>query len=126
HQFKKDHIAHLCPSVAAGVGALLGLETGTIYQAVQQAVHVGFSTRQSRKGEISSWKAYAPAHAGKLAVEAVDRAMRGETSPSPIYEGEDSVLAWMLGGPNSSYEVPLPAPAEPCRSILESYTKEHS
>ncbi|MEY4916535.1 MAG: hypothetical protein RL616_448, partial [Verrucomicrobiota bacterium] len=61
HEHKKDHIAHLCPSAAAGIGAMLGLDTDTIYQAVQQAVHVGFSTRQSRKGEISSWKAYAPA-----------------------------------------------------------------
>ena len=54
-----------------------------IYQAVQQAVHVSFTTRQSRKGEISSWKAYAPAHAGKLAVEAVDRvhARRGRAEP---------------------------------------------
>jgi len=126
HEYKKDHIAHLCPSAAAGIGAMLGLGTDTIYQAVQQAVHVGFSTRQSRKGEISSWKAYAPAHAGKLAVEAVDRAMRGEKSPSPIYEGEDSVIAWMLGGPMASYNVPLPAPGEPCRGILDSYTKQHS
>ena len=126
HEFKKDHIAHLCPSAAAGIGAMLGLNTDTIYQAVQQAVHVGFSTRQSRKGEISSWKAYAPAHAGKLSVEAVDRAMRGEKSPSPIYEGEDSVVAWMLGGKNANYEVPLPAPGESCRAILDSYTKEHS
>ena len=126
HEFKKDHIAHLCPSAAAGLGAMLGLDTGTIYQAVQQAVHVGFSTRQSRKGEISSWKAYAPAHAGKLAIEAVDRAMRGEKSPSPIYEGEDSVIAWMLGGKKAGYEVPLPAPGDPCRAILDSYTKEHS
>ena len=126
HEFKKDHIAHLCPSAAAGIGAMLGLDTDTIYQAVQQAVHVGFSTRQSRKGEISSWKAYAPAHAGKLAIEAVDRAMRGEKSPSPIYEGEDSVIAWMLGGKNASYEVPLPTPGESCRAILDSYTKEHS
>ena len=126
HEFKKDHIAHLCPSAAAGIGAMLGLDTDTIYQAVQQAVHVGFSTRQSRKGEISSWKAYAPAHAGKLAIEAVDRAMRGEKSPSPIYEGEDSVIAWMLGGKTASYNVPLPAPGEPCRAILDSYTKEHS
>jgi 2-methylcitrate dehydratase len=117
HEHKKDHIAHLCPSAAAGIGAMLGLDTDTIYQAVQQAVHVGFSTRQSRKGEISSWKAYAPAHAGKLAIEAVDRAMRGEKSPSPIYEGEDSVIAWMLGGKNASYDVPLPAPGEPCRAI---------
>ena len=126
HQFKKDHIAHLCPSAAAGIGAMLGLDTETIYQAVQQAVHVGFSTRQSRKGEISSWKAYAPAHAGKLAIEAVDRAMRGEKSPSPIYEGEDSVIAWMLGGKDAIYEVPLPTPGDPCRAILDSYTKEHS
>ena len=126
HEFKKDHIAHLCPAIAAGLGALLHLETDTIYQALQQAVHVSFTTRQSRKGEISSWKAYAPAHAGKLAIEAVDRAMRGENSPSPIYEGEDSVIAWMLGGPGASYEVPLPAPGEPCRAILSSYTKEHS
>ncbi|MCE9518494.1 MAG: MmgE/PrpD family protein [Verrucomicrobia bacterium] len=126
HEHKKDHIAHLCPSAAAGICAMLGLDIDTIYQAIQQAVHVGFSTRQSRKGEISSWKAYAPAHAGKLAIEAVDRAMRGEKSPSPIYEGEDSVIAWMLGGKDASYDVPLPAPGEPCRSILDSYTKEHS
>ena len=126
HERKKDHIAHLGPSVAAGLGAMLKLNTETVFQAVQQAVHVCFTTRQSRKGEISSWKAYAPAHAGKLAIEAVDRAMRGEKSPSPIYEGEDSVIAWMIGGKNASYDVPLPAPGEPCRAILNSYTKEHS
>ncbi|HTR17714.1 MAG TPA: MmgE/PrpD family protein [Acetobacteraceae bacterium] len=126
HEHKIDHIAHLCPAQAAGIGTLLGLPRETIYQAVQQAVHVSFTTRQSRKGEISSWKAYAPAHAGKLAVEAVDRAMRGEGAPSPVYEGEDSVIAWMLNGPNAEYTVLLPAPGEPKRAILESFTKEHS
>ena len=124
HKHKKDHIAHLCPAAAAGIGTLLGLDTDTIYQAVQQAVHVSFQTRQSRKGAISSWKAFAPAFAGKMAVEAVDRAMRGETSPSPIYEGEDSVIAAMLGGEN--YDVPLPEAGESRRAILDSYTKEHS
>jgi len=126
HKHKKDHIAHLCPSAAAGIGTLLKLDTDTIYQAVQQAVHVGFSTRQSRKGEISSWKAYAPSHAGKLAIEAVDRCMRGEKAPSPIYEGEDSVIAYMLDGPNGRYEVPLPEKGEAKAAILETYTKEHS
>jgi len=126
HEYHIDHIAHLCPAQAAGIGTLLNLPAETIYQAVQQAVHVSFTTRQSRKGEISSWKAFAPAHAGKLAIEAVDRAMRGENSPSPIYEGEESVIATMLGGPKSEYTVPLPAPGEPKRAILESYTKEHS
>jgi 2-methylcitrate dehydratase len=69
HKHKVDHIAHLGPSVAAGLGSMLKLNTETIYQAVQQALHTTISTRQSRKGEISSWKAYAPAHAGKLAIE---------------------------------------------------------
>ena len=126
HGHRIDHIAHLCPAQAAGIGALINLPVNVIYQAVQQAVHVSFTTRQSRKGEISSWKAFAPAHSGKLAIEAVDRAMRGENSPSPIYEGEDSVIAWMLDGPDARYEVPLPGPGEPKRAILESFTKEHS
>lgn len=126
HKHKKDHIAHLAPAATVGIGALLALPTEVIYQAVQQAVHVSFQTRQSRKGEISSWKAYAPAFAGKQAIEAIDRAMRGETSPSPIYEGEDSVIAWMLDGPEALYEVALPEPGEPRRQILETYTKEHS
>ena len=134
HEHKIDHIAHLCPASAAGIGTLLGLKQDVVFQAVQQAVHVSFTTRQSRKGEISSWKAYAPAHAGKLAVEAVDRVMRGEGAPSPIYEGEDSVMAWMLSGrtardkglPEHVYHVPLPEAGEAKRAILDSYTKEHS
>lgn len=126
HKHKIDHVAHLGPSAAAGIGTLLGLDAETIYQAVGQALHTTTATRQSRKGEISTWKAHAPAFAGKMAVEAVDRAMRGETSPSPIYEGEDGVIAWMLDGPDASYEVPLPAAGEAKRAILDSYTKEHS
>ena len=126
HEHKIDHIAHLCPAQAAGLGAMLNLPTEQIYQAIQQALHVSISTRQSRKGEISGWKAYAPAHAGKLAIEAVDRAMRGETSPSPIYEGEDSVIAWILSGPEAEYEVPLPVDGSPYEAILETYTKAHS
>ncbi len=126
HAHKIDHVAHLGPSAAAGIGTLLGLPTPVIYQSVQQALHVTTATRQSRKGEISSWKAFAPSHAGKLAIEAVDRAMRGEGSPSPIYEGEDGVIAWMLGGRQARYRVTLPAPGEPKRAILDTYTKEHS
>ncbi len=139
HEHKVDHIAHLCPAAAAGIGTLLGLKQEVVFQSIQQALHTSVSFRQSRKGEISSWKAYAPAHAGKLAVEAVDRCMRGEGAPSPIYEGEDSVIAWVLSGRTQAdgkgrntvydptyYEVPLPEAGEPKRAILDSYTKEHS
>ena len=126
HKHKIDHIAHLGPSVAAGIGSMLKLNSETIYQSVQQALHTTISTRQSRKGEISSWKAYAPAHAGKLAIEAVDRAMRGEGAPSPIYEGEDSVIARILDGKSARYLVPLPKINEQKKAILETYTKEYS
>jgi 2-methylcitrate dehydratase len=126
HRYKKDHVAHLVPATVAGLGTLLGLPVAVTYQAINQAVHLAFSTRQSRKGEISSWKAFVPGFSGKLAIEAVDRAMRGEAAPAPIYEGEDSVLAWMLAGPEAEYTVELPAPGEPPRGILETYTKAHS
>ena len=110
HEHKIDHIAHLGPSAAGGIAALLGLSTEVAYQAIQQALHVTTTTRQSRKGEISSWKAYAPAFAGKMAIEAVDRVMRGEGAPSPAYEGEDGFIAWLLSGPDARYYVPLPEP----------------
>ena len=126
HEHKIDHVAHLGPSVAAGLGTMLRLDVHTIYQAIGQALHLTTATRQSRKGSISSWKAFAPAHAAKVAIEAVDRAMRGECSPAPIWEGEDGVIAWLLSGPEHTYRVPLPATDEPKRAILESYTKEHS
>ena len=126
HEHKIDHIAHLGPSAAAGIGAALDLPTETIYQAVQQALHVTTATRQSRKGEISSWKACAPAFAGKMAVEAVDRAMRGEGAPSPAWEGEDGFIASLLGGRQARYVVALPDRGEAKRAIMATYTKEHS
>src|SRR5260221_6660363 len=126
HQFKKDHVAHLAPATVVGIGSLLDLPVPIVFQAVNQAVHLAFSTRQSRKGEISSWKAFVPGFSGKLAIEAVDRAMRGDGAPSPIYEGEDSVLAWMLGGSEATHSVELPASGESPRAIHETYTKAHS
>ncbi len=50
HKHKIDHIAHLGPSAAAGIGTLLGLSTETIHQAIGQALHTTTTTRQSRKG----------------------------------------------------------------------------
>jgi len=126
HEHRIDHVAHLGPAVAAGIGTLLGLSDEIIFQAIGQALHTTTTTRQSRKGEISSWKAYAPAFAGKLAIEAIDRAMRGQTSPTPIYEGEDGMIAWLLDGPEHTYWVQLPERHEAKRAILDSYTKEHS
>ena len=126
HAHKIDHVAHLGPSIAAGLGSLLALEPEVTFHAVGQALHTNTATRQSRKGEISTWKAYAPAFTAKVAIEAVDRALRGQTSPTPIYEGEDGVIAILLDGPGARYTVGLPGPGEAKRAILDSFTKEHS
>ena len=126
HPHRIDHLTHIAAGMVAGIGAMLRLDIETIYQALNHVVHVTLTTRQSRKGEISTWKANAPAHAGKLAVEAIDRALRGETSPAPIYEGDDSIIAWVLDGPEAEYTVFLPAPGESKRAIMESYTKAYS
>ena len=126
HAHKIDHVAHLGPSIAAGLGSLLRLAPEVIFQAINQALHTTTATRQSRKGAISTWKAYAPAFAAKAAIEAVDRAMRGQSAPEPIYEGEDGVVAWLLGGPDTRYQVWLPEPGAPKRAIMDSFTKEHS
>jgi len=126
HSHRIDHVAHLGPSIAAGLGTLLSLDTAVTFQAIGQALHTSTATRQSRKGAISTWKAYAPAFAAKVAIEAVDRAMRGQSAPEPIYEGEDGVVAWLLDGPGARYHVELPAPGETKRAILDSFTKEHS
>jgi 2-methylcitrate dehydratase len=123
---QKEQTGHLCPATTAGLGALLRLPVTTIYHALKQAVLISQSTRQTRKGEMTSWKAFVPGHSGKLAIDAIDRAMRGEASPSPAYEGESGVIAYMLGGPDACYRVALPAPGEPLSGILQTFTKAHA
>ena len=36
--------------------------------------------------------------------------MRGQSAPSPIYEGEDGVVAWLLDGPDACYHGASPRP----------------
>ena len=52
--------------------------------------------------------------------------MRGEGAPSPIYEGEDSIISRILDGKKALYKVPLPKKNESKKAILETYTKEYS
>ncbi|WP_193045614.1 MmgE/PrpD family protein [Mycolicibacterium baixiangningiae] len=121
-----EHVEHAGPSVVAGLGTMLRLPPEMIYAAIGHAVHLTTATPQSREGLLSGLKDHAPAAATTVAIEAVDRAMRGGGFPAPIGEGEDGAPAWLLGGPDPSYQVPLPEPGEPKRAILNSYAREHS
>ena len=53
HEHKIDHIAHLGPSVAAGIGTLLKLDKEIIYQSIQQALHTRYQ-QDTQKRKISS------------------------------------------------------------------------
>ena len=96
HEHKIDHIAHLGPSVAAGIGTLLrpadrndlsGRAAGTACHDHDPSV------AQGRDFQLEGIRS---SLCGKMAIEAVDRVMRGEGAPSPAWEGEDGFIAWLL------------------------------
>ena len=121
-----DHVGHLGPAITSGLGKLLKLDTETIYQAIQWSAHTSIFTRQGRKGELSSWKAYAPGLVGKNAIDATDRAIRGDTSPSPVWEGDYGIIQILLKKNNEELKIEFPEDDELRKGILETFTKEHS
>ena len=126
HEHKNDHVAHLGPSVAAGLGTLLGSTPRPSTRPISRRCTSPRdpAVAQGRDLELEGLRARrAPASSPSRPSTAPCAA---KTRPSPIYEGEDGVIAWLLGGPRATYQVPLPAPGEPRRAILDTYTKEHS
>ena len=121
-----DHVGHLGPAITSALGKLLKLDADTIYQAIQWSAHTSIFTRQGRKGELSSWKAYAPGLVGKNAIDAIDRAIRGDTSPSPVWEGDYGIIPILLKKNNDDLDIELPVGDEPRKGILGTFTKEHS
>jgi len=120
-----DASLHLGPAAAGGIGACLGLDTETVYQALQQTLHTSAITQLAHSGDYCSWTFCAAGHAGKLAIEATDRCLRNETAAAPIYEGEDGVLARLVGGDRALYHVELPDRGQSKRAILSSSARQH-
>ena len=123
---KIDHVGHLGPAITGGIGAMLNLDEETIYQAIQYSAHTSIFTRQGRKGDLSSWKAFAPGLVGKNAIDAIDRAIRGEKGPSPVWEGDYGIVPILLHKENEDIEINLPEKNAPRAGILSTFTKEHS
>lgn len=124
NQSAVDPAGHLGLSVAAGLGTALRLSPETIYAAIGHAVHLTAAGRRRDRSPISSRRGYTAAYAGKVAIEAMDRAMHGERLPVPSEEGNDGGYDWLLT--EYGYPVQLPEAGEPKIAILDSSPREHS
>ncbi|XJF15895.1 MmgE/PrpD family protein [Mycobacterium sp. AMU20-3851] len=118
-----DRDVHLGVSVAAGLGTLLCLPVETIHAAIAHAAHLtALPCRRSDQPHVG-WRLHTPAYTGKLAIEAVDRAMRGGLSSTPPADGADDGLDAAFWHAD---DVSLPDMGEPKRAILDSYPRQHS
>lgn len=119
-----DHFGRLCPAVAAGVGAMLRLSPETIYAAIRHTVQLSTGSHLTQPGAICNRNVYAPAYAGKIAIEAVDSAMHAERQPVPYRDHEDGISHPLFA--DGQHPVSMAGAGEPKRAILASYPCEHS
>ena len=113
HKHKIDHVAHLGPSAAAGIGTaarprrrddLPGGRPGAAHHdrhppvAQGRDLHLEGATPRRSPARWPSRPSTARCAA--------------RTSPSPIYEGEDGVIAWLLDGPDAAYDGAAARPGE--------------
>ncbi|MCV7424506.1 MmgE/PrpD family protein [Mycobacterium yunnanensis] len=124
HEYGVDQMCNLGTAVPVGLSAMLELPVDVAYEAVQLSSFLSTITFQMRTGFISTWKANAPGFIGKTAIEAVDRAMRGEQSPTPVYEGPFGTIATLLGGADSQFHIEILEPGESPRYMNQSIPKQ--
>ena len=84
-------------SCAVGAAKILGLSPGQMVQAINLAVTPNISLYQTRRGEITMWKACAAANAARNAVFAAQLAKEGMTGPGPIFEGRGGFMKAVSG-----------------------------
>lgn len=87
------------PSVLAtalGAGMLFGLTREQLGHAVSLALTPNMALRQTRHGELSSWKGCAGANASRNAVFAAILARHGMEGPADVFEGRQGL--WSITG----------------------------
>ena len=82
---------------ALGVGKLLGLELGSLKEAIALAVVPNLCTYQTRSGELSMWKGSAAANGARQGVFAALLAAEGMTGPSEPFDGTFGVWKQTVG-----------------------------
>ena len=82
-----DHVTYVAIAAACAGAALLGLDDDGVRRAISLATIPNVALRQTRNGELTMWKACAPANAVHNAVRAVRLAALGLEGPSEPFTG---------------------------------------
>lgn len=94
-----DHVTYGALSTALLASKLWGLSEDEMEHALGLAGVCNITTRQTRTGQISDWKACAFANAGRNGIFAADLARRGMTGPHEIFEGPKGLMHQLnIGG----------------------------
>ena len=87
-----DHVTYGALSTALLAAKLWGLSEDQMEHALGLAGVCNITTRQTRTGQISDWKACAFSNAARNGVFAADLARRGLTGPNEIFEGPKGLI----------------------------------
>lgn len=87
-----DHVTYGALSTALAAAKLWGLSEDQMEHALGLAGVCNITTRQTRTGQISDWKACAFANAARNGIFAADLARRGMTGPFEIFEGPKGLM----------------------------------
>jgi 2-methylcitrate dehydratase len=87
-----DHVTYGALSTAAVAGKLWDLTEEQLVHALGVAGVCNITTRQTRVGQISEWKACAFPNVGRNGIFAADLARRGLTGPHEIFEGPKGLI----------------------------------
>jgi len=87
-----DHVTYGALSSATLAAKLWDLSEDQMEHALGMAGVCNITTRQTRTGQISDWKACAFSNAARNGVFAADLARRGLTGPNEIFEGPKGLM----------------------------------
>lgn len=112
-----DQTLYAVLGTAVGAGKLLRLSLDQMGHAVALALTPNMALRQTRQGDLSSWKGCAGANAVRNAVFAATLAEAGFSGPAEVFEGRQGL--WNALG---RFEWQLPAEDAP-RMITQTHLK---
>lgn len=93
-----DHVTYIAISSSAGASKIMGLGEEEVDNAIRLATVANVALRQTRVGELSSWKGCAAANAARNGVFAAILAKHGLEGPPLVFEGEKGFWRLVSGG----------------------------